>query len=66
MVGGTTRDYLLNLDVFDFDFVTDATPSEMKKFLPDANYTFEKYGNIEKRYFRRELNEKPDSNRRYY
>lgn len=46
MIGGTTRDYLLGLEVFDFDFVTDATPSEIKAFLPDADFTFEKYGSV--------------------
>lgn len=46
MVGGTSRDYLLNLKVEDFDFVTDATPNEMKVFLKDANYTFERFGTI--------------------
>lgn len=46
MIGGTSRDYLLNLEVLDYDFVSDATPEDMKKFLPDANYHFEKYGSI--------------------
>lgn len=46
MIGGTTRDFLLGLDVFDFDFVTDATPEDIKKFLPDANFTFAKYGSV--------------------
>lgn len=46
MVGGTSRDYLLGLDVSDFDFSTDATPDEMEDFLPSANYTFAKYGTI--------------------
>lgn len=46
MIGGTTRDYLLGLEVFDFDFVTDATPDEMKEFLPDASFTFAKYGAV--------------------
>lgn len=46
MIGGTTRDYLLGLDVFDFDFVTDATPDEMKEFLPDACFTFAKFGSV--------------------
>jgi len=46
MIGGTTRDYLLNLDVFDFDFVTDATPDEIKVFLPDADFTFAKFGSV--------------------
>ena len=26
MVGGTTRDFLLGKEIFDFDFVTSATP----------------------------------------
>lgn len=43
-IGGTTRDELLGLDYDDYDFVTDATPTEMKKFLENANYTFEKFG----------------------
>ena len=46
MIGGTSRDYLLNLEVLDYDFVSDATPEDMKKFLPDANYHFEKYGSV--------------------
>ena len=46
MIGGTTRDYLLGLDVFDFDFVTDATPEEIKSFLPDADFTFAKFGSV--------------------
>lgn len=45
-VGGSVRDELLGLEVFDFDFATDATPEEMIKFLPDANDTFAKYGCI--------------------
>ena len=46
MVGGTTRDYLLDLDILDYDFATDATPDEMKVFLPEANYTFAKFGTV--------------------
>ena len=45
-VGGSVRDELLGLEVFDFDFATDATPEEMIKFLPDTNDTFAKYGCI--------------------
>ena len=45
-VGGSVRDSLLGKEVFDFDFATDATPLEMKKFLPDINDTFSKYGCI--------------------
>ena len=45
-VGGSVRDSLLGLEVFDFDFATDATPEDMMKFLPDANDTFAKYGCI--------------------
>ena len=45
-VGGSVRDEFLNLDVYDFDFATDATPEEMMKFLPNANDTFAKYGCI--------------------
>ena len=45
-VGGTVRDFLLGKDIKDFDFVTDATPSEMKLFLDNYNDVFEKYGVI--------------------
>lgn len=44
MIGGTSRDYLLGIDTDDYDFVSDATPSEIKEFLPDVNTAFEKYG----------------------
>jgi len=45
-VGGSVRDELLGLEVYDFDFATDATPEEMMKFLPNANSAFAKYGCI--------------------
>ena len=45
-VGGSVRDELLGLEVYDFDFATDATPEEMVKFLPNVNDTFAKYGCI--------------------
>ena len=46
MVGGATRDYLLDRPILDYDFVSDATPEEMKTFLPDADYTFSKFGTV--------------------
>lgn len=46
MIGGTSRDYLLEKDIDDYDFVTDATPIEMKTFLEYANYRFEKFGTV--------------------
>lgn len=46
LVGGSVRDYLLNLPLADMDVVTDATPKDEKTFLPNADYTFEKYGSI--------------------
>lgn len=46
MVGGTVRDYLLEKELTDMDLVTNATPSEMKIFLTNADYTFEKYGSV--------------------
>lgn len=46
MIGGTSRDYLLQKEVDDYDFVTDATPEEMKTFLFDADYTFAKFGTV--------------------
>lgn len=45
-VGGSVRDSLLGLEVYDFDFATDATPEEIEKFLPDINVTFKKFGCI--------------------
>lgn len=46
MVGGTSRDFLLEREILDFDFATDATPEEMKVFLPDANYRFSEFGTV--------------------
>ena len=46
MVGGATRDYLLDRPILDYDFVTDATPDEMKTFLTDADFTFAKFGTV--------------------
>ena len=46
LVGGTVRDYLLNIPLTDMDAVTDATPNDMKSFLTDADYTFSCFGSI--------------------
>ena len=46
MIGGTSRDYLLNLEVLDYDFVTNAKPEEMEKFLENPNMTFAKFGSV--------------------
>ena len=46
IVGGTSRDLLLGRCYVDHDFVTDATPSEIKLFLKNADYTFERFGSI--------------------
>ena len=45
MVGGTSRDYLLNKEILDFDFATDATQDEMKSFL-DVNSSFSSLGSM--------------------
>lgn len=46
IVGGSTRDLLLNREYTDHDFVTDATPEEMKHFLIEADYTFSRFGSV--------------------
>jgi len=46
MVGGTVRDYLMGLPLDDMDVVTDSTPEEIKKFLPDASYVFARFGSV--------------------
>ena len=46
MVGGTVRDYLMGLLLDDMDVVTDATPEDIKKFLPDASYVFARFGSV--------------------
>ena len=43
-VGGSVRDYLLFKDFDDVDLATDATPSEIKTFIKNADFTFEKFG----------------------
>lgn len=50
MIGSTSRDYLLNREILDYDFVSDATPSDIKKFLDNLDLTFEKYGTIKYKY----------------
>ena len=50
MVGGSVRDYLLNIPLIDMDLVTDATPEEEKDLLDNADYTFEKFGSIKLKY----------------
>ena len=46
LVGGTVRDYFLHKELTDMDAVTDATPEEMKKIIPDANFQFAKFGSV--------------------
>lgn len=46
MIGGTSRDILLGKMPSDFDFATDSTPEEEKTFLPEADYSFAKFGSI--------------------
>jgi len=46
MVGGTSRDYLLGRPITDFDLSTDAIPSDIKAFLPEADFTFSHYGSV--------------------
>ncbi len=50
LVGGSTRDYLLNIPLTDMDLVTDATPEETKAFLDNADYTFERFGSVKFKY----------------
>lgn len=49
MIGSTSRDFLLNRKINDYDFVTDATPDEVLKFLP-CETTFKKYGTLKYNY----------------
>ncbi len=46
IIGGTSRDYLLNKESKDYDFATDATPDDMRLFLPDCNYAFSRFGTV--------------------
>ena len=50
MIGGTSRDFLLDIEILDYDFVTDATPEEMREFLANANFVFAKYGCVKVKY----------------
>jgi tRNA nucleotidyltransferase (CCA-adding enzyme) len=47
MIGGTTRDYLLKRPTEDFDVVTNATPIDMQKFLPQGQYRYAHYGFVQ-------------------
>ena len=44
MVGGTVRDFLLQIPLKDMDLVTNATPDQMLPFLKGADETFKKFG----------------------
>ena len=46
LVGGTVRDYLLGLPLDDMDAVSDATPTDIVKFLPTADTTFAHLGSL--------------------
>ena len=46
VVGGTVRDFLLGKEITDLDFVTDATPEDELKFIPEADFTFKKFGSV--------------------
>ena len=46
LVGGAVRDYLLNREVSDLDFVTNASPDDLIRLFPNGNKSFIKYGVI--------------------
>ena len=46
LVGGTVRDYLLNLELEDMDAVSDATPFQIISFLRDVDTTFAHLGSL--------------------
>lgn len=52
MIGSSSRDYLLNREIKDFDFVSDATPNEAIKFLDNnkLDLSFIKFGVIKYKY----------------
>ena len=51
LVGGSVRDYLLNLDINDLDVCTDATPDDIKSFYnEEASYTFSYMGAVTLRF----------------
>jgi len=65
LVGGSSRDYLLNKEFDDFDFSIDVPIDEISPFFKDCDKSFIKYGNIDIKYkekritltcFRKELN----------
>lgn len=45
MIGSTSRDYLLNREINDYDFVSDATPNDIAKFL-ECDHTFARFGTV--------------------
>lgn len=46
LVGGASRDYLLNKATKDFDFVTNAKVEGMKTFLTNIEYSFPELGSV--------------------
>ena len=45
-IGGSSRDYLLGQEPADYDFVTDASPEDLRLLLPSADFTFIRFGSI--------------------
>lgn len=46
LIGGSSRDYLLNREFKDLDLCSDATPDEIKNILPSWDYTYSRFGNV--------------------
>lgn len=46
LVGGASREFLLDEQITEFDCATDATVDDMENFLHDANFVFRKYGTV--------------------
>lgn len=49
-IGGTSRDYLLNKEIDDFDFASNLLPSQVESIFKDGKYTFSKFGTVDLTY----------------
>lgn len=50
IVGGASRDFLLKREPHDYDIATSLTPTDLRSYLPQSDFTFANHGTVNHKY----------------